>query len=49
MKSKYLIAILLAAMMTTPVFAFWHPPHEEPPCPWFGVMINGEWGTPTEP
>jgi len=36
-------------MMTTPVFAFWHPPHEEPPCPWFGVMINGEWGTPTDP
>jgi len=49
MKTKYLVAVLIAALLTTPVLGFWHPPVEEPPCPYFGVQINGVEAPATDP
>jgi hypothetical protein len=47
MKAKYvLLAILLATLLASPAFGFWHPPpppEEVPPHPTFAVLINGEW------
>jgi hypothetical protein len=35
------LAILLATLLVTPAFGFWHPPEiPPPPCPAFAVIIN---------
>lgn len=48
MKKYALLAILMSMLLVAPAFAFWHPPppdQEIPPCPFFGVLINGEWSS----
>ncbi len=51
MKKYALLAILMAMLLVTPAFAFWHPPpppDERPPCTYFAALIEHEYTTSSD-